>query len=215
MTVGPVLVGISSCLLGEEVRHDGGHKRHAWINQTLSRFFEFRPVCPEVGIGLGVPRPTIPLTGDVANPRVVGTRDTSLDVTDKLLAYGRHKAAEMTDISGYIFKNRSPSCGVWRVNVWPTEDGHPPRKEGRGAYARAFMETQSLLPVEEEGRLGDARLRENFVERVFAYHRWQEMIAAGLTPGALVKFHETRSASPENTGSAGGRGGQWRSPGTG
>jgi uncharacterized protein YbgA (DUF1722 family)/uncharacterized protein YbbK (DUF523 family) len=186
----PILVGISSCLLGQEVRHDGGHKRHAWINQTLGRFLEFRPVCPEVGIGLGVPRPTIQLSGNVGKPRVIGTRDPEFDVTDALAEYGRRKAGEMQGISGYIFKNRSPSCGVWRVNVWQGE-GLPPRKEGRGAYAAAFMAWQPLLPVEEEGRLGDAVLRESFIERVFAYRRWQELVAGGLSPATLVKFHET------------------------
>ena len=136
----PIVIGINSCLLGQEVRHDGGHKRHAWINQTLGHFFEFRPVCPEVEIGLGVPRPTIQLTGDVQDPRVTGTKDPDLDVTDQLREHGRRKAGELTDISGYIFKSRSPSCGVWRVSVWQGEN-RPARKEGRGVYARAFMES--------------------------------------------------------------------------
>jgi len=194
LTGPPVVIGISSCLLGQKVRHDGGHKRHAWINQTLGRFFEFRPVCPEVGIGLGVPRPTIQLTGDVDNPRVTGTADSELDVTEALAEYGRKKAGEMIDISGYVFKNRSPSCGVWRVTVWQGEN-NPPRKEGRGAYARVFMESQPLLPVEEEGHLGDAVLRENFIERVFAYRRWQNLVDEGLSPATLVKFHEIHTLS--------------------
>ena len=180
----PIVIGISSCLLGQEVRHDGGHKRHAWINQTLGRFFEFHPVCPEVGIGLGVPRPTIQLTGDVDNPRVTGTENPELDVTEALTDYGRKKARELAGISGYIFKARSPSCGVWRVNVWPGQD-QPAHKEGRGIYARAFMKSQPLLPVEEEGRLDDSTLQENFIERVFAYRRWQELMNEGLSPAAL------------------------------
>lgn len=190
----PIVVGISSCLLGEEVRHNGSHKRHAWITQTLGRFFDFCPVCPEVAVGLGVPRPMIQLTGAVDDPRVRGTEDPGLDVTEKLAAYGREKAGELTHISGYIFKNRSPSCGVWRVPVWPAKD-QPPRREGRGAYARAFIETQPLLPVEEEGRLGDSVLRESFVERVFACRRWQDMLHDGLSPAALVRFHETHKLS--------------------
>jgi len=185
----PIVIAISSCLLGQEVRHDGGHKRHAWINQSLGPFFEFSPVCPEVGIGLGVPRPTIQLTGDADNPRVTGTKNPELDVTEALTEYGRKTAGELKSISGYIFKARSPSCGVWRVKVWPGED-QPARKEGRGAYARAFMESQPLLPVEEEGRLDDSALRESFIERVFAYRRWQELMDEGLSPTTLAKFHE-------------------------
>ena len=190
----PIVIGISSCLLGQEVRHDGGHKRHAWINQTLGRFFEFHPVCPEVGIGLGVPRPTIQLTGDVDNPRVTGTKNPELDVTEALTDYGRKKARELAGISGYIFKARSPSCGVWRVNVWPGQD-QPARKDGRGIYARAFMKSQPLLPVEEEGRLDDSTLQENFIERVFAYRRWQELMNEGLSPATLATFHEVHRSS--------------------
>lgn len=174
----PIVIGISSCLLGQEVRHDGGHRFHPWINETLARLFEFCPVCPEVGIGLGVPRPTIQLTGDVGNPTVTGTADSGLDVTEALAEYGRTKAGGMTGISGYIFKSRSPSCGVWRVPVWQGEK-QPARPEGRGAYARAFIAAQPLLPVEEEERLNDPGVRDNFIERVYAYRRWQDLTAAG------------------------------------
>ena len=128
----PLALGISSCLLGEEVRHDGGHKKHHWIVHTLGRFVEFRPVCPEMGIGLGVPRPRIRLTGKVNGPRIVGTGDPALDVTETLAAFGRQQAEALDDISGYIFKNRSPSCGVWHVPVWQ-EGNTPPIKDGRGS----------------------------------------------------------------------------------
>jgi uncharacterized protein YbgA (DUF1722 family)/uncharacterized protein YbbK (DUF523 family) len=182
-----IRVGISSCLLGEEVRFDGGHKRDAYILGTLGRFFELVPVCPEVGIGLGTPRQPIRLMGDPAAPRAVGSRDPSLDVTDRLIAYGQRKARELHDLSGYILKSRSPSCGMERVKVYAAS-GQPGRP-GSGLYARALMEALPLLPVEEEGRLGDPVLRENFVERVFAYRRWQDLEALGVTRARLVAFH--------------------------
>ncbi len=183
----PIRIGISSCLLGNGVRFDGNHKLDNYITGTLAEFFEFVPVCPEVAIGLGVPRSPIRLVGDPSAPRAIGTDDPALDVTDKLVAYGAHMARELDDISGYILKSRSPSCGMERVKVYRTGSGHT--KSGAGVYARTFTQARPLLPVEEEGRLGDPIIRENFIERVFAYHRWQELIASNLTPAKLVAFH--------------------------
>ncbi len=180
-------LGISSCLLGQEVRFDAGHKRDAYVTGTLAGFFDFVPVCPEVAIGLGIPREPIRLVGDPADPRAVGTRRPNLDVTHLLQNYGRDQAALLTDISGFIFKRKSPSCGMERVKVYP-ETGSLP-KPGTGLFAKEIMKGQPLLPVEEEGRLGDPMLRENFIERVFAYKRWQDLLFSGLTPGGLLDFH--------------------------
>ncbi len=183
-----IRIGISSCLLGAKVRYDGNHKLDTFITETLGRHFEFVPVCPEVAIGLGVPRPPIRLVGSGADVRAVGIADPTLDVTAKLAHYGARMGRELDDISGYLFKSKSPSCGMERVKVYP-EKGGPGVKQGRGVYAAAFMAAQPLLPVEEEGRLGDPVLRENFIEAVFAYRRWQELLARGLSAARLVEFH--------------------------
>lgn len=182
-----IRVGISSCLMGAEVRFDGGHKRDAYVNGTLSEYFEFVPVCPEVAIGLGTPREPIRLVSVDGEVRVRGVRTPSLDVTGRLRDYGRKMAGEMRDISGYVFKRGSPSCGMERVKIY-SEKGMP-SKSGSGAYAEVFMAEQPLLPCEEEGRLGDPVLRENFIVRVFVYHRWQRLVAEGLTAARLVGFH--------------------------
>lgn len=185
---GKILVGISSCLLGATVRYDGGHKQDAYINGTLSRHFEFLPICPEMAIGLGVPREPIRLVGEQNGlPRARGVRNADLDVTDRLAALGRETAGRLAGVCGYIFKSKSPSCGMERVKVYG--DGGMPRRDGRGVYARVLMEALPSLPVEEEGRLGDPVLRENFIERVFVYRRWLELTAEGLTAAALVDFH--------------------------
>lgn len=186
-SLGAIRLGISSCLLGQRVRYDGNHKHDGFITGTLGRFFEFVPVCPEVAIGLGVPRAPIRLVGPASAPRAVGIDDPALDVTDQLDAYGRRMARELDDISGYIFKSKSPSCGMERVKVY--HRGGMPAKHGRGIYATAFLAACPGLPAEEEGRLNDPRLRENFIERVFCYRRWQALEASGLTPARLVEFH--------------------------
>lgn len=180
-------IGISSCLLGENVRYDGGHKRNPFITEQLAEHFDFRPVCPEVAIGLGVPRPAIHLKQGEDRVRVVDSRDPGKDHTDEMAAYARRQAGELGDISGYIFKAKSPSCGVWRVPVH--RDRGAPDRDGRGIYADAFMQERPLLPVEEEGRLHDPVLRENFVERVFAFRRWLDALEKGMTADGLVRFH--------------------------
>jgi uncharacterized protein YbgA (DUF1722 family)/uncharacterized protein YbbK (DUF523 family) len=183
-----IKVGISSCLLGDKVRFDGGHKHSKMCTDSLARYFDFVSECPEVGIGMSIPRKPIRLVGDVAAPRAVASHDETLDYTDKLIAFGQQKAAEHSDLCGYIFMKNSPSCGVFRVKVYQ-ENGYPAAEPGTGLYAKAIMDAHPLLPVEESGRLADASLRENFITRVFAFHNWQELKKSGLTAQALIEFH--------------------------
>ena len=180
-------VGVSSCLLGEEVRYDGGHKLDRYVTGVLGRWFEYVPFCPEALAGLGVPRPPIRLTGDPAAPRAVRVDDASIDVTGALEATSRRIVPELGSVRGYVFKRASPSCGVERVKVYHAP-GTAPRM-GRGIFARAVMEAYPLLPCEEEGRLNDPTLRESFVERVFALDRWRRTMAEGFTPARIVEFH--------------------------
>jgi uncharacterized protein YbbK (DUF523 family) len=183
---GRIRVGVSSCLLGERVRYDGGHKRDACIVATLGKIFAFVPVCPEVAVGLGVPRPPIRLVGSPRAPRAVVVDDPKRDVTVRLAAYGRRRGRELDDISGYIFKSRSPSCGIAGV---PIATRGRRRRSGSGIYAGAVMTTKPLLPVTDETGLADAARSANFIERVFALRRWQDLVASGLTPGKLSEFH--------------------------
>ncbi|MFA7594688.1 MAG: DUF523 and DUF1722 domain-containing protein [Thiohalobacteraceae bacterium] len=187
----PIRIGISSCLLGEQVRFDGNHKHDHYLSGTFGQVFEFVPVCPEVGIGLGVPRPAIQLVGPPDAPRLVGVEVTDLDVTERMIAYGQRMGHRLGDLSGYILKSKSPSCGMERVQLYASPDhkGGGGSRQGIGLYAREIMRAHPLLPVEEEGRLGDPLLRDNFLERVFTYHRWQRLNAQRLTPKALVGFH--------------------------
>ncbi|HMM45818.1 MAG TPA: DUF523 and DUF1722 domain-containing protein [Candidatus Macondimonas sp.] len=181
-------LGISACLLGEAVRYDGGHKRDRCILETLAPYFDFRPFCPEMAIGLGAPRPPLRLVQEDGSIRARGIADQSLDVTADLAAFGQRVAAEAAhDLSGYVFKARSPSCGMARVPVHDEAGRAHPR--GRGIYADAVLNGLPLLPAEEEGRLQDAALRENFLERVHAYARWRTLLAQGPTAETLVQFH--------------------------
>ncbi|MDH5512690.1 MAG: DUF523 and DUF1722 domain-containing protein [Gammaproteobacteria bacterium] len=182
-----IRLGISSCLLGQKVRFDGNHKHDSFLTGTLGEYFEWVPVCPEVAIGLGIPRPPIRLVGSPGSPRAVGVKDDTLDVTDRLASYGRQQSRQLDDLCGYVFKSKSPSCGMERVKIY--QRAGIPAKSGRGIYAEAFLSAQPWLPAEEEGRLSDPRLRENFIERVFVYRRWQEHTAHGLTAARLVEFH--------------------------
>lgn len=181
-----IRIAISSCLLGEKVRFDGNHKHDHYISGTLGRVFQFVPYCPEVAIGLGIPREPIRLEGDPLAPRAVGVRDKSIDVTIALEEYGRKVVNNSQEISGFIFKSRSPSCGMERVKVYRS---HGVPQHGSGIFAATVMAGLPLLPTEEEGRLGDPALRENFLERVFIYHRWQQLNRSPLTAQHLVEFH--------------------------
>jgi len=183
-----ITLGVSSCLLGNEVRHDGGHKRNVYILSTLAGYFSFRTFCPEMAIGLGVPRPTIRLTRSAQGIRLTGSDDPAMDATAAMTDWSERAIEGMRDLSGFILKNNSPSCGMERVRVY---DGHgAPSRDGIGLFAAALMKAMPWLPVEEEGRLNDPMLRENFIERVFVYYRWQKMIHDGLSAAGLMEFHQ-------------------------
>lgn len=181
-------VGVSACLLGQKVRYDGGHKHDHYITDTLGRFFTFVPVCPEVESGMPTPREAMRLEGDPAAPRLM-TRQSRIDKTEQMLSYCRAKLVELekADLCGFIFKKDSPSSGLFRVKVY-TDSGMPV-KNGSGLFAAAFARRFPLLPMEEEGRLFDAALRENFIERVFSYRRWKDFLGNAPDIGKLVTFH--------------------------
>lgn len=183
-----IKIGISSCLLGEEVRYNGGHKLSRLCVNTLADFFEYKAVCPEVGIGLGVPRKPIHLIGDPAAPRAVNVNDEDIDVTDRLIKFSEETLPSLKNICGYIFIKGSPSCGLFKVKVY--KKGNPnPEYAGRGIYANAVTQAMPLLPVEEAGRLTDPVLKENFIARVFAYHRWQLLLQKGLSAASILDYH--------------------------
>ncbi len=182
-----IKLGVSSCLLGNPVRFDGGHKHHSFITGTLTQHFDLVAVCPEMAIGLGAPRPSLRLVGKPERPRVVSSKIPGLDVTDHLENYGKRVAGLLDEICGYIVKKDSPSCGMERVRVYV--DGKMPQRSGVGVFTKSLMDAMPWLPVEEEGRLNDPVLRENFFERVFVCHRWQKLQKKGLTPASLVEFH--------------------------
>ncbi|MDZ7269267.1 MAG: DUF1722 domain-containing protein [candidate division KSB1 bacterium] len=187
-TTEKIRLGISSCLLGQNVRFDGGHKKDHYITTTLAQFFEWVPVCPEMEIGLGAPRESLHLIGKPEAPRLVTTK-TGRDYTETMLAYARAKVAQLEklELHGYLLKKDSPTCGMERVKVY--DDNHVPTKTGTGLFARVLLEKMTLLPVEEEGRLNDPRLRENFIVRVFCHYRWRQLQQRPLRRHALVRFH--------------------------
>jgi uncharacterized protein YbgA (DUF1722 family)/uncharacterized protein YbbK (DUF523 family) len=183
-----IRLGISACLLGEKVRYDGGHKHDCYLTDTLGRYVEYIPVCPEVEAGFGVPREAMHLEGDPNAPRLV-TRRTKWDVTEPMLAWAKKRVLELEaqDLCGFIFKSRSPSSGMERIPVY-NEKGMPVKK-GVGLFARIFMDHFPLLPVEDEGRLHDPKLRENFIECVFVFKRWRECLSRGKSRQDLIDFH--------------------------
>ena len=183
-----IKVGISSCLLGNEVRFDGGHKHSHLCSDNLSRYFEFIPECPEVASGMSIPRKPIRQIGDINSPSVVAVHDNSIDYTDQLNTFSKNKAKQLDHLCGYVFMQKSPSCGVFRVKVFQ-ESGYPAAEPGRGVYAKAVMDANPLLPVEESGRLEDAVLRENFITRVYAYHNWQQLNKQGISHHTIIEFH--------------------------
>lgn len=183
-----VRIGISSCLLGQKVRFDGGHKRDAFLVDTFGMFVEWVPVCPEVEVGMGLPREPIRLLRMGSETRLVGVKSAT-DHTDAMTRWSarRMEALAREDLDGYILKKDSPSCGMERVKVY--DANLAPARTGRGVFAHALIARLPLLPVEEEGRLSDPRLRDNFVERVFAYRRVRDLYSGRWTVGALVAFH--------------------------
>jgi uncharacterized protein YbgA (DUF1722 family)/uncharacterized protein YbbK (DUF523 family) len=183
-----IRLGISTCLLGEKVRYDGGHKLDRYLTDTLGRYVEYVPVCPEAEAGFGIPREAMHLEGDLNAPRLV-TRRTKRDLTEPMLAWAKKRVLELEsqDLCGFIFKSRSPSSGMERIPVY-NEKGMPV-KNGVGLFASIFMEHFPLLPVEDEGRLHDPKLRENFIECVFVFKRWRECLSRGKSRRGLIDFH--------------------------
>ena len=182
----PLRLGVSACLLGHPVRYDGGHKHDRWITGELCKYVTFVPVCPEAEAGFGIPREAMRLVGDPAEPKLV-TIQTGRDMTPAMTEWAATRLEDLArqDLCGFIFKSRSPSSGMERVKVYP-EKGGPAVNKGVGIFAAAFMKRFPLLPVEEDGRLNDARLRENFIERIFVLRRWRDT-AKAITDGAGVR----------------------------
>jgi uncharacterized protein YbgA (DUF1722 family)/uncharacterized protein YbbK (DUF523 family) len=184
----PIRIGVSACLLGEPVRFDGGHKRDVFLTETFGRFVEWVPVCPEVECGFGTPREAMRLVRIEQGLRLL-TVKTGMDLTEQMERFSRSHASALVrdDLSGYVLKKDSPSCGLERVKIYERQGS--PVRGGRGLFARALVEAFPHLPVEEEGRLADPRLRDNFVERVFGYWRLRGLFNGRWTLGALVRFH--------------------------
>ena len=197
-----IKLGVSSCLLGQEVRYDGGHKLDRFIRDTLGRYVEYVPVCPEVECGLPIPREAMHLYGDPAAPRLVAVK-TRRDFTEQMQRWGRGRLADLEkqDLCGYIFKSKSPSSGLERIKVYD-EKGRASH-QGVGLWARMFQDRFPLLPVEDEGRLHDPLLREMFIERIFVFKRWRETLEHRPALGGLMDFHTRHKLlvmahSPEN-----------------
>jgi uncharacterized protein YbgA (DUF1722 family)/uncharacterized protein YbbK (DUF523 family) len=186
-----IRLGISSCLLGEQVRWDGGHKLDQWLTDQLGRFVQYCPVCPEVGCGFGVPREPLCLVGDPQAPRLVTAR-TKQDHTGRMLQWARKRVRELygKDLCGFIFKGRSPSCGTEGVPVYGVKGRSSPLSTGQGFFARAFMDHFPLVPVEDNGRLHNPQLRANFIERIFVMKEWRDGLRQQRrSRGDLVRFH--------------------------
>lgn len=197
-----IKVGISACLLGRKVRYNGGHKHDRYLTDTLGEYFDYVPVCPEAECGLGIPRESMRLVGPVENPRLMTLR-TKIDHTDRMVAWAKKRLdqLEKEGLCGFIFKKDSPSSGMVRVKVY-NEKGMP-EKRGVGIFARAFMERFPGIPTEDEGRLHDPDLRENFIERIFVLNQWRELLGQPKRLGNLVAFHTSQkllilSHSPEH-----------------
>ncbi len=188
MTTEKIRLGISTCLLGENVRYDGGHKLDRFLADTLGQYVEYIPVCPEVECGLPVPREAMHLKGDPESPRLVTFR-TKQDMTERMVSWAKKRVVELEKegLCGFIFKSDSPSSGMERIRVYNKKGMSV--KKGVGMFARIFMDHFPLLPVEDEGRLHDPKLRENFVERIFTLKRWREVLAKRESRGNLVDFH--------------------------
>ncbi|MFZ2726444.1 MAG: DUF523 and DUF1722 domain-containing protein [Methylococcaceae bacterium] len=177
-------IGISSCLIGEKVRFDAGHKQDAYIMGTLSQYFEFHSFCPEMAIGLGAPRPSMHLIKINNEIRCISKNDN--DMTDSLRNMAKQQQHWQSQLCGYILKKDSPSCGMERVKVI---ENTMPKRMGVGIYAQELLSNNPLLPVEEEGRLGDSQLRENFIQRVYVLYRWQQLLKQELSMASLSHFH--------------------------
>jgi uncharacterized protein YbgA (DUF1722 family)/uncharacterized protein YbbK (DUF523 family) len=183
-----IRLGVSTCLLGEQVRYDGGHKLDRFLVNILGEFVDWVPVCPEVEIGLPIPRESLRLVGDPEAPRLVAPK-SGRDHTETMQAWARERLEQLAAVKlhGFIFKKNSPSSGLFRVRVY--DQNGMPQRVGTGIFPREVMRRFPLLPLEEEGRLHDMRLRENFIERIFVYYRWTCLLEENPTPAGLVQFH--------------------------
>jgi len=181
-------VGISQCLMGEPVRFDGGHKRNPYLMDVLAKYIDFQAACPEVAIGLGVPRKPIRLVVSDGQNRIRGVEHPDLDVTDALSQQAEHTAEHLHNICGYVFMQNSPSCAVFGLKRY-TGHGYLIDNRGQGAYAKRLIELMPLIPVEEAGRLTDAGLRENFIERVYALHDWRQHLQQNPSPEKIIAFY--------------------------
>ena len=183
----PLRIGVSSCVIGEEVRWNGGHSRQRYLTDMLGPFVEYVPVCPEVEVGMGVPRPTVRLVREGETIRMIDPKN-EVDWTSSMNRLSRSRASDLAgeDLSGFVLKKDSPTCGVFRVRIY-TDTGV--ERNGRGLFADALIQRMPNLPIEEEGRLNDARIRENFVERIFAYRRVKDLFRPRWTVGDVVAFH--------------------------
>ncbi len=191
---GLVRLGISSCLLGEEVRYNGGHVKDDFLVNTLGQYVQWVPVCPEVEMGMGVPRENVRLVGDAEDPRLVAPK-SGTDHTDTMKKWAGQRLLELEgmDLHGYILKKDSPSCGLFRTKVYGGVAA--PSRNGRGLFARELVNKFPMLPLEEEGRLRDPKLRENFIGRVFAYQRLLGLISNGAKAKNLIEFHASHKLS--------------------
>ncbi|TBR41440.1 DUF1722 domain-containing protein [Marinomonas agarivorans] len=183
-----ISVGISSCLLGDNVRFNGGHSHSSYCTKTLSQYFQFEKFCPEVAAGFSTPRPTLRLIGDPNAPKMVYTKDSDTDVTETFVEGYREHLTTLDHLDGYIVMKNSPSCGMERIKIYQ-ENGHPHMQRTAGLFTQALMDKYPLLPVEEDGRLNDPALRENFILRVFAHHEFRHQVATSDNFHDLLQFH--------------------------
>ncbi len=181
-------LGISACLNGQKVRFDGGHKKSTFCDQYLADLVTFTPICPEVGIGLPSPRKAIRLVKDKTDLIALRFSDGSEDLTAKMESFSKRTLPQFEHVSGFVLTANSPTCGMEKVRVY-YDEGNRNAKEGTGLFAKLLASKYPNLPLEEDGRLNDSLLRENFIARVFAYHEWKQIEQIGFTKNALFKFH--------------------------
>lgn len=190
----PIRIAISACILGQEVRYDGGHKHSRFLTDTFGPYVEYVPLCPEMELGLGVPRETLRLLEggpeEVGGVRLVTGR-TGVDHTEAMRAWAiqRCRDLEALDLQGAIVQKGSPSCGMERVRVYPQSGAGQAMKKGTGIFTHVLRSHFPFLPIEEDGRMNDPVLRENFIERVFAYRRIRDLFRGSWRLGDLVRFH--------------------------
>lgn len=185
-------VGISSCLMGQKVRFDGGHMRSKICMEQLDKYFKWIPTCPEMGIGMPSPRPAIHIAIKQGEERLLDASSHEVDYTDQLISYSNKRMNDLNELSGYVVAKGSPSCGMERIKVYKDEGErkwHSAHKNGVGMFTKVLMETYPNLPVEEDGRLNDGHIRDNFMLRVFIYHQWQALSKSGLSYHTFFDFH--------------------------